>query len=199
VSAFRERLEPHVSGVGHGDHEESLPLVGRTDVGGAELDGLHDETFAVEPGDNRVQPSPLERGDVLDDDPDGSQLTDEAEVFEPEAGARTVESGSLPGVGQILAGEAAAQDVDGLEDGGINGSDIGVPPGLGPMPLEHRKGERVDLDLPDHVTHAGELEAGLETPDPAEQGSDAQTAAHEKAPERTTATASSSTRSRSMI
>lgn len=188
-----------MSGVGHGDHEESLPLVGRTDVGGAEPDGLHDETFAVEPGDNRVQPSPLERGDVLDDDPDGPHVTDESEVLEPEAGAGTMEPCSLPGVGQILAGEAAAQDVDGLEDGGVDGSDIVVPPGLGPVPLEHREGERIDLDLPGHMTHAGELESGLEPPDPAEQGTDAQAAAHEKAPERTTATASSSTRSRSTI
>jgi hypothetical protein len=56
--------------------------------------------------------SSKESWDVLHDDVPGSKLANESGVLAPKTRAFPVESCALAGVGEVLAGEAAGEDVD---------------------------------------------------------------------------------------
>jgi hypothetical protein len=116
------------------DDEQALSPLGGADISGCDDAGLHLETLGMEEGDNDVQPSPLQSRAVLDDDSDGPGLLDDAGELEPEAAALSLEAGAGAtcwGVGQVLAGEAPADDGVGGDVGGVKRADIGVPRGKG--------------------------------------------------------------------
>ena len=68
----------------------------------------------------------------------------------------------------VLAGEPAAEEIDGLEIVGTNGSDILVTPHIGPVLRQHRTTEWVDFYLP-LARHPGTLEPEIESADAGEQ------------------------------
>jgi hypothetical protein len=72
-------------GVDQSDNEQSLSPVWGSDVRGLDSGGFHRVTFGMEPGDNDVQPSTLESGNVFDDNPSRAQLSDDSEKLVPQA------------------------------------------------------------------------------------------------------------------
>ncbi len=74
---------------------------------------------------------------------------------------------------EVLAGEAAAHDIDAL-GAHSNVSDIQISPCLGPVAREHLPPERIALRLPLHRPEAGGLEPQLQAADAAKQAPDRQ-------------------------
>ena len=85
-------------GVAHSprDEEHPDPSVGSSDVGGRDPGSLHLVTELHEAPDNDVQAPPYESLDVLDEDPAGSELSDDPVVLVPEARPRPLEPGPSP-------------------------------------------------------------------------------------------------------
>lgn len=159
-------------GVGHRNDEHPLSSMGGAHIGSSDPRPLDVVPEVDEVADNVAQAPPKESAHVLDDDHPRPELADEPRVLAPESGAGSVESGPEPGVGHVLAGEAAAEHVDRSERCASDESDIGVPLRGGPVPREHGTAVRIALDLPRDGPEPGPLEAELEPADPAEQGPD---------------------------
>lgn len=89
-----------------------------------------------------------EGGDVFDDDDTGAHLLNNAVELPPKARPLAVEARAFAGHADVLAGEAAAHDVDGL---GVEAAHIGVTGSIGPMASQDGPAEGLGLDLPRHV------------------------------------------------
>jgi hypothetical protein len=90
-----------------------------------------------------------ESRNVLSHDPKGSDFLDEPEHFRPEAGAGPLDAGALAGRADVLAGEAAADDIgiepvlsESLRGEGLH---VLVEPHVGPVLAEHAAGVAVLL------------------------------------------------------
>ena len=132
--------------VGHNEHPP--PAVWRSDVCGRKRDGTGTIAQRVELVADRVDPSPLPRRDVFDNDESRPELADDPQVLEPEAATLSGEAGTLAGGADVLAGEAAADKVNSTKNASTNCSDISEPLRVGPVPREHPAAPLVDLDLP---------------------------------------------------
>jgi len=108
-------------------------------------------------GAHGVDPSRGAAGDVLDDDPLGLERVNGASKRVPEAASSTAKASSLAGAGNVLAGEAAAEEIDGRKGRIRKIGCIGVPRDGGPVLREHRATVGIDLTLPDGAGHAGAL------------------------------------------
>lgn len=116
----------------------------------------------------------------------GSYLANDPGELGPEP-TGVVLSASFPGEADGLAGEPAADEVDGLEalvaattcghaqhsvrSVGVDSADVFVSTNSGPMFGEDSLAVRVDLDLPDDF-EPGAFEAKVESADPTEERSD---------------------------
>ena len=107
-------------GVGHGEQEQPLSPVRGAHVGGPDARGTNLVTEASEPPRNHVQPPPLESCDIFDNNRARVEFADDSQVLEPESRPLPGESGPGTRDGDVLAGEPAADDVDGLENGSAN-------------------------------------------------------------------------------
>jgi hypothetical protein len=88
-----------------------------------------------------------EHGTVLHEDESWSNVADHPEHLEPQRTAITLEPRAFAGAADVLAGEAAADDVDAAgPDGGLEGSDVIVDRELWPVPAQHGLAEGVVLD-----------------------------------------------------
>lgn len=86
---------------------------------------------------------------VLNKNPIWSEFTDDSGELEPETGSVDESSFFVPsGNADVLAGEAAADEIDGLEVIDANFSDVGESWDIGPPLLENFVAEFVDLHLP---------------------------------------------------
>lgn len=110
---------------------------------------------------------------VLDDDVSRSKLANNPSELGPKTRAGAVDPGSLAGDGEVLAGEASADEVDGGEVMGANLSDILESLGVGEVLSEDGSTVGIDLDLPSDP-HAGSLEAESKAADPFEEAADIQ-------------------------
>lgn len=99
------------------------------------------------------------RGDVFDDDTGGAHLVDDSGVLEPEAGSISGKAGALSRGGNVLAGEASAEDIDGGKRRNSNCLNISKSPRVGPVSRQYLQAKGIALDLPDHMPQAGGLEA----------------------------------------
>ena len=99
--------------------------------------------------ENGSHPSIKQRCHVLHDDVVGSNLANEAGVLEPKAGTLTVQTCAVSGPADVLAGETAANDINGNSIGGepVGGesSHIIVARHSRPASGEHAPTERIDL------------------------------------------------------
>jgi hypothetical protein len=105
---------------------------------------------------------------VLDHDPVWLLIANDSRHVAPEARARTLQAKSRapdPGDTEIGAGEASAENVAGGHFGGVAGSHVVPPGGVGPVSLELGSGELVRLDLVDGAAESGLFEAQFETAD----------------------------------
>jgi hypothetical protein len=89
--------------------------------------------------------------------------------LKPKTGPCTGEPGPFPGIADVLAREAAADDIDfPVAFFWWERADIGVSPDIGPVLGENLLGIRVNLHLP-CTLHPGPLKAEIETTDAAEK------------------------------
>jgi hypothetical protein len=135
--------------------------------------------------ENRVQPSRKQRSDVLHDEDLGSKFANEADDFGPEP--RTLASKACTRSGQtdVLAGEPAADDIDGNSIGSksLCGKLPHVPIAgdIGPVLGEDAAGEVFDFAERDRLETACAFEAKAEPSNTREQIKDAQ---HLRSPQR---------------
>jgi hypothetical protein len=118
--------------------------------------------------ENLTHSSSKQRCDVLHDNVSGSKLANDPSKLVPKTGPRTGEPGPFPGIADVLAREAATDDID-FPVAFFRGerADIGVSPDIGPVLGEDFLGIRVDLHLP-HTLHPSPLKAEIETADASE-------------------------------
>lgn len=149
--------------VGSNDEDSSAEVRG-ADVGGRQLEGTASVSQVAELPPHRRQPSAhLGPGDVLDHDGLRSYSFDDASEVPPKRGPFPAEPSPGAGVGDVLAGEAAADEIHvGIVPGA---RDIVEPRDVGPVLREHRAAEWVDLALPDDVTETGLLKPELQSAD----------------------------------
>jgi hypothetical protein len=108
---------------------------------------------------------PGEEGrDVLHDDVAGSKLANDPGELGPKTRAGAVDPGSSAGAAEVLAGEAAADEIDGVELTGADLAHVLESDGVREVPGEDCPAVGVLLDLPGDL-HPRPLEAELESPD----------------------------------
>lgn len=114
-----------------------------------------------------------ERGDVLDDDPFRADLADEARELRPETRSFASEPSAAAGERDVLAREAAANDVDATVAASkplsIEGSNIVVNFHVGPVTAEDAAPGLERFAEGDGPEGAGPFEAQRYAADPAEQ------------------------------
>ena len=126
------------------------------------LGGHAHEADAVARGQQRVShlgPSGLlqDLGDVLNDDVLRLHFLDDAEHLEPQAGPCVLgDSFALPGVAEVGAGEASADDV--VVRQGPGQSHIRQLQGIRPVVLEDQSALRINLHLAESVCTKGLLD-----------------------------------------
>lgn len=123
--------------------------------------------------ENNPESSRKESCDVLHNDVAGSKFANDSGVLRPKTRPGAGEPCTLPGEGEILAGEPAADDIDGGEVVGADVAHVGVPFGVGEVVGEDGSAEGVELDLP-CGSHPGPLEPEVEAADAREEGADTQ-------------------------
>jgi hypothetical protein len=112
-----------------------------------------------------------EGGHVLHDDVSGSKLANDPGELRPKTRAGAVEPGAFAGAAEVLTGEPAADEIDGVELAGSDLSHVLEPGGVGEVLGEDGSAVGVLLDLPGDA-HPGALEAELEPADAGEEASD---------------------------
>lgn len=142
------------------------------------MDSTHHErpsgvACSFQVGEDDVSPATAESRDILSDDPTRSDFLDEPEHLFPESGTLAFDPGTLAGRRDVLAGEAAADDIG--MDPFFDQSSLGE----GPHVLEERDGRPVlaedasgmglGLAKSDRLESAGELQAERESTDAAEK------------------------------
>lgn len=115
-----------------------------------------------------LEPARPERGDVFDDDEAGPKGGHKPSVLGPKAASSTRKASASAGEADVLAGEAAADEVDGGELVADDGSDVGEPVDAGPPSSKDSCAEWVILYLPKDA-HAARLEPEVQAADASEE------------------------------
>lgn len=172
-------------GIAKSDDEDSgspmrcANVAGRHPQGADSIAESHDVVADV------GEPAPGAGADVLDDDARGTRLLDDAAELAPQPGAAPPEAFSLAGGGDVLAGEAAADDdrPQGKESCSSDESDIGrAPVCVGPVPREDLSAEGLALHLDDRRAEACALQAEFESADAGEDRDDGDQSDHPTPP-----------------
>jgi hypothetical protein len=163
------------------DHDDSTASLGRAEVSCVDhsvADAVPAVNQTTEDGGHVPPVVGLEETFwVLDDDPSGSGVVDESEVFVVEetdevvvvAAALTGETGAMRcSDAGVLAGEAADEDIGVSKVSAVDVTDVACSQSVGPVVLEHRLAVLVELDL-DGGGHAARVEADVEAADSGER------------------------------
>jgi hypothetical protein len=105
---------------------------------------------------------------VLDEHPAWPELADDAGELAPEAAPPAGDPDALSRCGDVLAGEAATDEVDGLKSPCPGEADIAASNNVGPVPREDVLTEWLPLNLPAH-REASALEPEGHAPDAREE------------------------------
>jgi hypothetical protein len=110
-----------------------------------------------------------QRCDVLHDDVSGSYFANDPSELVPKTGPLSCESSSFSCNADVLAGEAAADEIDGpISVAGREGSHVTVARHVGPVLGEDAVGIVINLHPP-LAGHAGTFKAEIEAADPCEE------------------------------
>ena len=112
-----------------------------------------------------------EGGDVLHDDVARSKLANDSGELRPKTRAGAVDAGAASSGREVLAGEAAADEIDRAQVGGADIADVLEALCLGEVAGEDGSAEGVALDLPGD-SHPASLEAKIEAADAGEERPD---------------------------
>lgn len=148
-----------------GQDENSLPSVWRAHVGRSETIPLRIEPERGKVGEYSIESANNERCDVFNEHVAGSKNANDACELRPEAGAGAADADPFPGVGDVLAREASADDFRG---GGlrIDVPHVVVDADTRPVTGENHPRKRVALRLPDGWAKAKRFEATFDAADP---------------------------------
>ena len=150
-----------------GNNPHALSEVGRADICSTDHERFNGVACCFQVIVHPVIASSSKSRYVFSDDPSWSALSDDAGVLGPQSAALAVDAGSPAGQADVLAGEAAADDVDGLHGVASNRSDVLVQRRVRPVLAEDGAREGLDLTLPGDG-HACALEPKVEPADAAE-------------------------------
>jgi hypothetical protein len=174
-------------GVGRpGDDEDPVPLVAGTDLGRSKSRPLRIEPEGMKVCENSTE-CPQRRfasgvsqtpragfhvavgrlgeksGHILDHDQTGVQGGYRAGAVMPDAGAVAVaESGTLAGEGDVLAGEAHGEDIDGRHLGEVDGGDVAEVRDVGVVVGQDRRRAGVRVGDPGQRSADDGLDGGVE-------------------------------------
>jgi len=116
-----------------------------------------------------VSQSSMAKGaDVFDEDVFRFKHSDGIGILGPESASFSMQSSSLPAQGNILAWESAAQDVNRLNCGPVDGSNVPVSRDMGPTLGKDSVAVRVDFNLPSDA-HPGSFKSKIHPPYAAKQ------------------------------
>ena len=137
------------------------------DVCGRKREGTRSVADSVQVSPHLTQPALGARRDVFDDDPAWPEFADDSEILEPEAGPCAGEACAEAGATDILAGKAAADEVDGREVPSTGDADVDdASVDVGPVLCENLSTEVILLHLPDGFAEAGPFEPEFNPPIP---------------------------------
>ena len=161
--------------MGVGKNVNPLPPMGRSGMGSTHHGRSPGVAARFQVAENPVSPSLPEEMAVLNNNPIGSDFSDDACVFSPEIGASAVDAFAATRRADILAGEPATDDIHGnsicrkLVAG--EGPHVVIAGNPRPMFREHAAGVWLNLAEGDG-THSRPFEAKAEASDSAEQVKD---------------------------
>ena len=170
--ALAPRVGPLPSAVvAVGQQEEALPAVRSAHVACAEHVPRRIEPERGQVTEHFTESPPVVSGkeprDVLHEHEARSNVRNDPAILAPEARPLARESGALSGEADVLAGEAAADEVDGGES--VDGADVVISNSVRPVLREHGPPELFLLDLPDTSTSRGVLNSEIEAPNTGEE------------------------------
>lgn len=135
----------------------------------------------IERPEHLIQSARAKGANVFNKDVARLEGFDRFGVLEPEPAAFASESGAFSGKADVLAGEPAAQEIDGFDGSPINCANVSVPLDVRPVFGEHALTVGVDFNLPcDFKTGSGE--AKIESSYSGEETADSQCASHTRTP-----------------
>jgi hypothetical protein len=142
-------------------------------VRGADVASTHHERPAgvarrLQVAEDGIRAATAQSRHVLDEHPAWAEFADDAGELAPEAAAVAREANAPTCGGDILAGEAARDEVDGLKIPCPGEADVAASNNVGPVPREDVLTEWLPLDLPAH-REAGALEPERHAPDAREE------------------------------
>lgn len=157
--------------VGVGNNPESITDVRRANGGSG-----YARPFEVIPargqitGDS-IESSNKERCDVFHDDESGSKVANESRIFSPQSAPLAGQTGPATGDADVLAGEAADDDVDVPEVFRSRFRDVtDAPVCVRIVPIEHPTARLVDFNLPAPLDiEASDFRCDLEAADAREE------------------------------
>lgn len=167
--ALAPRVGPLPSAVvAVGQEEESLPAVRSAHVACAEHIPRRIEPERGQVTEHLTESPPVVSGkeprDVLHEHEARSHVSNDPAILAPEARPLARESGTLSGDADVLAREAAAEDVDSRESG--DGADVVISNSVGPVLCENFTTPRIPFHLEHHSPARGVLDAELQPADP---------------------------------
>ena len=150
-----------------GQQEESLPAVRSAHVACAEHIPRRIEPERGQVTEHLTEGPPVVSGkeprDVLHEHESRSHVSNDPAILTPEARPLAAEPGALPGNADILAGEAAAEDVDSREEvphgDSVDGADVVISNSVRPVLCENVTTPRIPLHLPADPPARGVLQA----------------------------------------
>jgi len=170
-----ERLKklPLSTVTGVGNNPNPVPLVRRTNGGSWNAVPFRIKPERGQVPENAVEPSPAKRADVLHDDVEGSKLANKTGVLEPETRSLARKPRALPRDADVLAGEAATDDIDGdaVSNKSVcrEGPHIVIARDAGPVLCENGAAVGLDFAEGDGSESFGPFEPKAETSNAAEQ------------------------------
>jgi hypothetical protein len=155
-----------------GDNPHPLATVRGSNVVSTHHERPAGVAFRFQIFEHPVSSESAEARHVLSEHPTGSHLSHDPEHLAPQPGACggvvRAEAGSLAGKGYVLAGKSSGHKVNCSDIGPPERAHVGVDRDAGPVVLEHRAAEGLDL-AEGHRAEAGLLEAQAHPTDAAEQ------------------------------
>ncbi len=110
--AYRVDRSTELPAVTVGHNPDPLPLVRGIDGTSRYTDRPDGVAFRFQASRHDVKPARAESRNVLSEDPTGSQLAHDPQVFEPQAAAGSAEPFTLAGDADVLAGKPAGDEID---------------------------------------------------------------------------------------
>lgn len=151
-----------------GHDPDPVPALRRADVSSTHHERPAGVARRLQIAEDDICAATAQSRHVLDEHPAWTELADDAGEFVPEPAAVAVEAVAEAGGADVLAGEAAADEVDAGKVGSAGEPDIAAPGDGGPVALKDRLAEGVGLDLPDDP-HPCPFEPRIHASDPGEE------------------------------